>query len=358
MLKKKLAGPGPVCIFAVFLSCFMLPCSPTVHAADIIAFGDSITQGSIDPAGSDNGGYPLVLQQIYDNNGLDVHVYNKGLAGERTSDGLSRISSVLNETSADFLLLLEGANDVIAGISHQTLVQNLGLMIDKCQAKGVSPLLATMTPDEKYGNTSLINATINPEIKTLATEKNVTLVDLYSVVADSWAAWSWDGLHPNYDGMSAIAYAWYGYVPISGAGSGGGAASGGDDGGGGGCFIATASYGSLLEPQVVLLQNFRDQFLLTNRPGSFFVAQYYKYSPPLADYIAAHPWLRAVTRIFLYPLVGVSAILLSPARHLFIWSLLAGLMLILFFCYRQSGRERALAKAYDPAGSGYTGRKR
>jgi len=340
MLKKILVSPEYVLL--AFLLFLFLQHTQAVHAEEIIAFGDSITQGSIDPAGSDLGGYPLVLQQIYDNNGLAVHVYNEGLHAERTSAGVSRISSVLNRRPANFLLLLEGANDVIAGISHQTLVQNLGIMIDKCLAKGVSPLVATLTPEEKYGNTPIISSTINPEIKALAAQKNVTLVDLYSVVADSWPAWSWDGLHPNYDGMNAIAYAWYGHLPIGGGGGGGGggAAPGEDGGGGGGCFIATAAYGSLLEPQVVLLRNFRDQFLLTNQPGSFFVAQYYRYSPPVADYIATHPALRAITRFFLYPLVGISAILLSPSLYMVISCMVAGLIL-LFFLRRRFGHQTA-----------------
>ncbi len=309
----------------LLLFCLLLPANH-LHAEDIIAFGDSITQGSIDPAGSDHGGYPMVLQQMYDNNGLAVHVYNEGLHGERTSAGVSRISSVLSRRSASYLLLLEGANDVIAGISPQTLVQNLSIMIDKCLAKGVVPLVATMTPEEKYGNTPLIRETINPEIVALAGRKNITLVDLYSAVADSWAAWSWDGLHPNYDGMLAIAQAWYNKVPVAGVTPKSGPAStgSGDSGGGGGCFIATAAYGSLLQPQVVLLRRFRDRFLLSNAPGALFVRLYYRYSPPLADFIARHPVLRAVTRVVLYPLVGFAAILQYPG--------LARTMLLLFLC--------------------------
>jgi hypothetical protein len=77
-------------------------------------------------------------------------------------------------------------------------------------------------------------------------------------------------------------------------------------GGGSGCFIATAAYGSLLEPHVKILRHFRDRFLITNTIGTYFVKLYYKYSPPLADYISKHDQLKTLVRMALFPLVGFS----------------------------------------------------
>jgi hypothetical protein len=80
---------------------------------------------------------------------------------------------------------------------------------------------------------------------------------------------------------------------------------------GGGCLIATAAYGSPMDSQVEILRNFRDRFLLTNGAGKTFVYLYYAYSPPIADLISRHNSLRAVLRLSLLALVGMSYIALN-----------------------------------------------
>jgi YD repeat-containing protein len=81
------------------------------------------------------------------------------------------------------------------------------------------------------------------------------------------------------------------------------AGGGGGGGGGGGCFIATAAYGSALDPHVESLRGFRDRWLLPHAAGRAFVAWYYDASPPLADFIARHGAARWTARALLAPLV-------------------------------------------------------
>jgi hypothetical protein len=90
------------------------------------------------------------------------------------------------------------------------------------------------------------------------------------------------------------------------------------DGGGDNCFIATAAYGSRMEPQVQLLRTFRDRFLRTNAVGQAFLRFYYSYSPSAADFIGKHDGLRAAVRWCLLPCVGVSwmALHLGPGPTL------------------------------------------
>lgn len=91
-------------------------------------------------------------------------------------------------------------------------------------------------------------------------------------------------------------------------------------GGSSSCFIATAAYGSYLDPHVKTLRRFRDQYLLTNVPGEWFVRIYYQHSPPIADYIRERETLKTIVRSVLtvavysieYPVLAGLVLLLPP----------------------------------------------
>ncbi len=62
------------------------------------------------------------------------------------------------------------------------------------------------------------------------------------------------------------------------------------------CFIATAAYGSTLDPHLNSLRWFRDNALLVTGWGRSLVATYYRLSPPMAAFITEHPKLQALVR--------------------------------------------------------------
>ncbi len=72
------------------------------------------------------------------------------------------------------------------------------------------------------------------------------------------------------------------------------------------CFIATASFGTLLHPGVRVLRDFRDTFLAHNALGQQLVDLYYTFSPPLADCIAGNELFRFIIRLLLLPFIGFS----------------------------------------------------
>jgi len=111
--------------------------------------------------------------------------------------------------------------------------------------------------------------------------------------------------------------------------------------GGGGssstCFIATAAYGTSWEPHVMTLRQFRDSYLLTNKLGTKFVEAYYKYSPPMANYIAQHRGLRSAVRVGLAPLVGFSWLAMNYGMMFaltMLFSMLTIIISVAFFIVR------------------------
>lgn len=69
------------------------------------------------------------------------------------------------------------------------------------------------------------------------------------------------------------------------------------------CFIATAAYGSFLDPHVATLRAFRDDVMLKFELGRSLVKKYYQYSPQLAHLISQHESLKLLTRLMLTPVV-------------------------------------------------------
>jgi hypothetical protein len=72
------------------------------------------------------------------------------------------------------------------------------------------------------------------------------------------------------------------------------------------CFIATAGYGTGTTEEISVLREFRNVVLLASGPGSEFVSLYYQISPPIAEVISQHDFLRTAVRVgFIDPIVAI-----------------------------------------------------
>ncbi|MGB5659523.1 MAG: GDSL-type esterase/lipase family protein [Thermoanaerobaculia bacterium] len=132
-------------------------------AQEIIAFGDSITKGA-EPFDEENlGGYPTRLQALLREEGqTDALVHNYGRGGERVSQGLTRLDSVLDEEpTADTVILMEGTNDIdriISGeYSLESVVSDFNSMGRKVIDKGLNFIQASIIPRPPWESSDSAN---------------------------------------------------------------------------------------------------------------------------------------------------------------------------------------------------------
>jgi len=214
----------------IFLLCCLVPVNTRANnLLEIVAFGDSITQGyknnghgnqwgiTSPPHGARVGGYEPYLEELFAGDSrtgrFTAYVYNWGYGGENTITGVGRLSSILAGTSGRyaFCLLMEGANDLYAGISASTTSFDLGRMVDICRQAKVTPIVSTITKNWNTPAGNLIPEQYNPAIITMAQAKQVILVDQYAMTQQYWSSvFTGDHLHLNDLGDRKMAGVWFG----------------------------------------------------------------------------------------------------------------------------------------------------
>jgi lysophospholipase L1-like esterase len=189
--------------------------APCGHADEIIAFGDSITKGTPyvkekEGNGRRVGGYEPVLEDFLNSAGRSSFVYNWGIGGENSLQGLFRIDDVIDSyNQLDYALIMEGTND-FGQMSVSSTIFNLLRMVERCRNRNVEPLIATLTPDTGHGTEKrdLIKEEYNPQIKSMTAASQVTLVDQYQATVNNWSGLNYDGTHPNTAGYQVLAQTW------------------------------------------------------------------------------------------------------------------------------------------------------
>ena len=110
-----------------------------------VGFGDSITFG-INSSWGD--GY-MGIYGYYNSWELPGTVFvNQGLSGEYTSDGISRIGSAMGNASHVFIM--EGTNDISAGVSGNSVAANLRVMAAIVAGAGKTPVIGSTPPRKSW----------------------------------------------------------------------------------------------------------------------------------------------------------------------------------------------------------------
>jgi lysophospholipase L1-like esterase len=216
-------GRSGTCGFSVTVSA-----APELSSIRFVAFGDSITQGTTSPDPTTlllslTESYPYKLQALLSARYIDqtITVLNRGKAGEFAyRSGMTRLPGVLDADKPQVLLLLHGANDLLAAGSTgmfnaaiDRIITALESMIKTARARNVRIMLATFPPQNPAGSRGKgaeAVPTLNAEIAALAAEEGIVLVDLYAGLGGTpTGSVGIDGLHPTDTGYTKIANLWF-----------------------------------------------------------------------------------------------------------------------------------------------------
>ena len=184
-----------------------------------IGFGDSITEGFGDTDPEETG-YTTRLRTLLRQAGKEgAIVTNHGVGGETTAQGLSRINSVL-ATGGDFVLIMEGTNDIIKNISSGTTLFNLEEMVERAENAGIQPIWSSVVPLRPSALT-----TEDKELAIAMRQRSLTqgipMVDNYAVFDYTPSAWpdlynqnlKNDPVgHPNAAGYAVMAQAFADFI--------------------------------------------------------------------------------------------------------------------------------------------------
>jgi len=190
-----------------------------------MAFGDSMTAGTTSPAlpmfRLDAGipqSYPFKLETAFAGRytAQTISVYNCGKPAERATAGRDRFNENMSEAQPDIILLMDGANDLLAltGEDSDAAIDNalrratdaLEDMVRDATARGIPVLLATLPPQRASGSRgggAAFVSRYNDGLKAMAAKKGAGIVDLYAEVALSFVGQ--DGLHLTEDGNGRLA---------------------------------------------------------------------------------------------------------------------------------------------------------
>jgi lysophospholipase L1-like esterase len=202
---------------------------PRLLATRFLAFGDSLTEGTISAAPtvllvSNIDSYPFKLERLLAARYRSqiIEMFNDGVGAENAArdsftspGGIVRLPQSLDEHHPGVLLLMEGTNDLLGferGAAEATAA--LREMVRTGKNHGTRVFLATIPPQRAGGvrrrdRVAALIPIFNESLRQIAAQEGVTLVDIYNALKDRLELIGVDDLHPTPMGYDVIAQTWF-----------------------------------------------------------------------------------------------------------------------------------------------------
>lgn len=138
-------------------------------AVRILAWGDSITAGKSGDEGETTGYIPF-LNELYSEKVEPANIWQSGRSSETTLWGLIELQSALDRCNYDFVLILEGTNDMFRyklddpSLEVEDTAANLIKMAEICRKDGAIPIVGTLLPKHK---TTDMNYKVQGQIRSI-----------------------------------------------------------------------------------------------------------------------------------------------------------------------------------------------
>jgi Lysophospholipase L1 and related esterases len=184
----------------------LLPGMAAAERVDILALGDSLTQGY---GLIEQEGFVPQLRAWLAERGVDARVVNAGVSGDTTAGGAARVEWSLDGT-IDAMIVALGGNDLLRGIDPASSRENLAFILDVAQQNEIEVLLVGLSAPGNYGPE--FKAAFDAMYPELAEEYGTLYLESFfaglmedgALPEDMGEFMQYDGIHPNGKGVARI----------------------------------------------------------------------------------------------------------------------------------------------------------
>lgn len=165
----------------------------------LMLYGDSLMAGLGLPS---DDAFAAQLRNALQKGGYEVTIVNASVSGDTSGAALARLDWTLAETP-DAVLLGLGGNDMLRGLSPQSMQENLRSILTRLENQGVPVLLLGMRASPSLGDDYV--SAFDAVFPSLAAEFNVPFYPFFleGVALDPSLNQS-DRIHPNAQGVKRM----------------------------------------------------------------------------------------------------------------------------------------------------------